>query len=232
MANDQMNIAELRIKKIRVFPPGEINWHNKAYLGLSINNRVFQQIQPLTEILEFLNSHVSNVALLVGDNLHRYNEMIYSGLDEVSAKEIASIKSLRAIDLFFEVLAQFENLKVDVIRTSDYTDDISLLDSIGKFNLIYSSNPPFKKLIDCTVDIFLKRQTSVAIDIDEAKILCKNYILEELAIFEIIARNGYKINIYPGNQLPVIKELVTKKLSGVSEILEEIQAVEIKFRPK
>ena len=103
---------------------------------------------------------------------------------------------------------------------------------MGRFESLYKSNKHFEKIIDYTVNVFLRRQPDIKVSIDKARSLCCQYLFEELVIFEILAEDGYKVNIYPGNQLPIIKAIVTGQLKNVSEPLEGIQAVEIKFRPK
>jgi hypothetical protein len=137
------------------------------------------------------------------------------------------------VELFNEMILRVPNrVAWDFLYTNDLKNRPLFNSKMERFKSIYLVNKQFQELLNHTVNVFLRRQQEIMIGLREAKDLCRLYLLEELVIFEILAEEGYNVNMYPGNQLPIIKAIVTGQLKNVSEPLEGIQAVEIKFRPK
>lgn len=219
-----------KIKKISVYPQGDIHWNNGVYLGMSMSNMVFKNETLLREIIGNVSDNTDSYCLLVGDYLHRYNEQIYSGFDENSAI-LSAKKTGNALVEFFKKIADEFPAKYRIIYSHELVDNDDFDKKYQRFVNLYSSNSDFSELINYTIDVFLRRQKELHVTNEKARELCRSYLLEELVIFEILAEKGLKVNVYPGNQLPIMKKLVTGKLKQVSEILEKIQIVEIKLRP-
>lgn len=219
-----------KIKKIKVYPKEPVQWDNGVYLGMSMNNKMFKSPETIIEMLKKIKEHTDHFSLLIGDYLHRYNEQIFLGYTEEEAIKVSIEKGQILTNLFKETADQLP-IKYHLIYSGDFISRPSFVNKLEKLNQLYISNTHFHELVNHTVNIFLRRQSDIKIPIQKAKELCRSYLFEELIIFEILAEEGLKVNIYPGNQLPLIKELVAGKLSDVSDILEKIQAIEIKFRP-
>jgi len=220
------------LKKVRVYPKENIDWSEKAYLGMSMGNRIFQSPESLIELWQYIASHTSHLTILVGDHLHRYNLQIFEGLSEKSAIDIAEEQGRRLVNIFMNTIGHTSPKEYHFLYTKSLMVHFAFDSKMTKFKMLYDSDPTFAALIEYTVNVFLRRHKEIKVSTEKAKNLCRLYLFEELVIFEILASEGYKVNIYPGNQLPIIKEIVTGKLKNVSEQLESIQAVEVKFRPK
>lgn len=221
------------IKKLKCYPQGHIHWENGAYMSMSINNTVFHNEDTLRTVLETISDNCNSCSIIVGDYLHRYNEELISegNLKDVIKKALD--KGRKLVDLFKKVL---NNSNVNTNYTIHYTKDFlshpQFSEKMDHFQRLHKSNKDFKGLTEYTIEVFLRRQNNRKVSLEKAKELCRLYLFEELVIFEILAEEGYKVNIYPGNQLPIIKAIVTGQLKNVSKPLESIQAIEIKFRPK
>ncbi len=224
------NVMDHKIKKIRVYPKEPIEWNNGVYLGMSMNNKMFKSAETIAEMLKLIGEHTHSFTLLIGDYLHRYNEQIFLGYDEAEAIEKSIEKGVYLTSLFKSVAKNY-SVKYDLRYSSEFKERSDFLIRLEKFKQLYQDNNRFHELINDTVNIFLRRQSDIKISIHKAKELCRSYLFEELIIFEMLAEEGLNVNIYPGNQLPLIKVLVSGKLNNVSEKLENIQAIEIKFRP-
>ncbi len=221
---------EHKIKKIKVYPKEPILWKNGVYLGMSMNNQMFRSVDTVCEMLQLISTYTNQCEILVGDFLHRYNEQIFEGYNEQEAINISQIKGKKLRGFFEEAIIKFP-IKYNFLYTGEFLMRPEFSIKLKRFKNLYNSHTRFHELINYTVNIFLRRQNDIKISLDKAKELCREYLFEELIIFEILAEKGLEVNIYPGNQLPLIKELVAGRLKGVSEILEKIQAIEIKFRP-
>jgi tRNA-dependent cyclodipeptide synthase len=223
---------DYQIKKIRSYPSRQINWTGGLYLGMSMSNTAFQDSQRLKLILNEITSRNKKFTLLVGDFLHRYNEQIFGGLSEKDAIESSLKKGEMLVKLFVEIADEIENVQYSIIHTSKFLQYPSFTEKMNRLRNCYKANNHFRELIEYTIDVFLRRQIEIKTKYEVARELCRNYLFEELAIFEILSEEGFNVNIYPGNQLVIIKAIITGSLKNVSESLERIQAIEIKLRPK
>lgn len=224
---------EFVIKKVNIFPKENRNWENGLYLGMSLNNKIFSNENSLLSLLEYLTSRTNKFSILVGDYLNRYNEQIFSGVTEAEAIEI-SLKKGEALKSLFEDLVRKKKLKIEIkfISSLHFKSHASFQKKFERFIGLYHSSLEFQGLIEHTIDVYLKRQTTIRVDLKEARTMCFQYLLEELVIFELLAEEGFKVNVYPGNQLPIVKAICSGQLKKISRSLEQIQAVEVKFRPK
>lgn len=223
---------EYIIKKVKCYPPGNIDWRSRVYISMSMNNTVFHNEGMLLAALNEIRSHTSEITIIVGDYLHRYNERIFSGCSEQEAIQKSLERGKKLIDIFKKVAVRIEGLEWKLLFTYDFTTDPSFLGKFKYYELLCVRNRHFHRLTEYTIDVFLRRQSDIRVNYKKARELCCFYLIEELVIFELLAERGFVVNIYPGNQLPIIKAIVSGDLENVSEPLEKIQAVEIKFRPK
>ncbi|MDD2987140.1 tRNA-dependent cyclodipeptide synthase [Flavobacterium sp.] len=222
-----------KIKKLNLYPKLDYNWNHHVFLGMSMNNKVFQSPETLVEIINLLALKSEACLILVGDYLHRYNEQIFNGISQEDAIKKCQSKGAELKSIFNKTIKE-NKLKFNYSYrdTESFLSHPNFKSKMQRFEKLYLINTKFKELIEYTVDVFLRRQSEIKIDSIKARELCVKYLLEEMVIFEILAEEGYIINVYPGNQLPIIKSICTGELKEISQELEKIQAVEIKFRPK
>lgn len=223
-----------QIKRFKCYPRGEINWDKGMYISMSMNNTAFQNEDTLTEMLGNISEKCSSCSIIVGDYLHRYNEELINGLNEDQNISTALNKGDILVELFKKVSSNSDiKTHYDFKYTRDFLSHPKFFQKMERFKEVHKKNQHFESLTEHTINIFLRRQKNIIkVSEERARELCRLYLFEELVIFEILAEDGYKVNMYPGNQLPIIKAIVTGQLKDVSVSLESIQAVEIKFRPK
>ncbi len=219
------------IKKIKVYPKEPIEWKEGVYLGMSMNNKVFQSPETLNEILRVITKQVDTYSVLVGDYLHRFNEQIFNGCNEVEAIEKSINKGASLVNLFTEVANDHPKSTYKFIYSSEFNHRPDFNKRVSRLEDLFISNKRFQDWINYATSVFLRRHDEIRISKEDAEKLCKAYLIEELVIFEMLSEDGLRVNLYPGNQLPIIKEIVSGRLPDVSKSLERIQAVEIKFRP-
>lgn len=224
---------ELIFKKIITYPKSSVVWENNTYVSMSMNNKVFFSEKALISFLNFLTEKKTKITIINGDFLHRYNEQIFYNLTEKEAILKSVLKGHELEEKFINIAKKhFPNLQYNFVSSQEFTNHQQFEQKMEKFRKLLSLNSKFKELIEYTIDIFLRRQHNIKVYEERARHLCSLYLLEELVIFEILAEQGYLINIYPGNQLPIIKAICTGELPDISKPLEKIQAIEVKFRPK
>ncbi len=205
------------------------NWSKGAFLGVSIKNSQFRNKNSLVQILNLFKKNVKDGVfnIVIGDYLDRHNEIIFNNYTEEEAIETSLKKGDELIKLIKNELKELDITNYSFIRTQEFYKRDNFLSLFNKYKNIYKLNIPFKKIINETVMHFFERMEFT--DNSDSKFhRCVDYLLEELAIFEMIITDGYFINIYPGKQLKILKEIVKGNIE-VSEELKKYILVELKF---
>jgi tRNA-dependent cyclodipeptide synthase len=204
----------------------------RAYLGISLNNRVTLSHQALVEVLTWMHHRFERFEILVGDHLHRHNLMTEDGIDEEQASSQAKAEAA-------DVLARIQRARLEVgypemlCRSSwSFYTDPAFGQRVNRFEALHRGNAQFRELVDQTTDAFLLRKQAALLDSTYARKRSVAYQLEELAMFEVLAEEGLKINVYPGRQLPTMLALVEGRLHGVSSALEQVTLVELQKVPQ
>lgn len=222
------------IKKVKTYPSplNMIDWSTGAYLGMSMNNNRFLDPISLEETISWIKGKTGFCKILVGDHLHRLNHMFFEGDAEIAAISKAKSKADLILHKFFSVADKIDGIDFQVLRSGSFYQNPIFYQKYNRLQKLYYSNEQLSRLINLTISTYLRRRGNSAKYFRRGFELSRQYLLEELVIFEMLAEDGYTINIYPGSQLPVMKAIVSKKLPGVSPILEEIKLVEIKYKQK
>ncbi len=205
------------------------DWSKGAFLVVSVKNNHFRNKNSLIQILNLFRENVGNgfFKIVIGDYLDRHNEIIFNNYTEKEAIQTSLKKGDELIKLIEDELKELNITNYSFIRTQEFYEKKIFLDLFVKYQKIYELNLPFKTVIDETVIQFFKRMQLID-DSNSRFQRCVNYLLEELAIFEMIVTDGYFINIYPGKQLKILKEIVKGNIE-VSEELKKYILVELKF---
>lgn len=221
------------VKKTVCYPNQPIRWGDNIYISMSINNNVFNSDDTLAEFIKFLSAHSKNITIINGGFLHRYNEQIFFGLSEHASAKVSLEKGSLLQKKFIDTVKKIDvSINYKFIDSLEFNKYPTFHTKFKLFQSFYISESKFRYLLEYTIDVFLRRQPEIKLSATEARKRCLMYLIEELVIFEILAEKGYYVNVYPGNQLPIIKAICMGKLKNISNSLEHIQAVEVKFRPK
>ena len=226
----------LKIKKLIFYPKRRGDapiWQQGAYMPISVNNNRIANQDSLKEILELIFNNCDSFTAVLGGYLHRHNLQMLIGLPEEQAKSKGLEIEESLIQHVSKVASELNKSKnIRFVPSSKFYHYNEFKPRFEELLSIYHVHKGFFRIMEDTVDSFLLRNiTNLSISEIKSRELCKNYLLEEIVIFELLAKEGYKLNIYPGQQLPVIKEIVNGTLKGISTILESISLIEIKFKP-
>jgi tRNA-dependent cyclodipeptide synthase len=228
-AND-MSKEKYIIKRITYVPKKNVDtWSSGAYLSVSINNRHYKDEKSLRQIFKFLSENKLKYDVIIGDYTHRHNQRIFDGDSMEDALKISLKKGEEIIQTLNHVAKSFPNIKLKIRRTAEFYSRQEFSRRIEQFNKLLLHDKKFAESVELTINKFLNRIKRSFLNIYETKTLCKDYILEELVIYELLSSENLKTNIYPGNHLPVLKEIVRGNLPGISKNLEKINLVELKF---
>jgi tRNA-dependent cyclodipeptide synthase len=217
--------------KVNVFPDGAKLRCNseRAFVGISLNNKTMASSNLLGLIFDWTHCNVGKFDLLVGDYLNRYNYQAFDGETEISAvakAKQAGVEARKRLAPLISSPGSYENAAI--ISTATLCEHSAFTSRRAHFMRYYSDNSEFRGIVQEGVDAFLTRRHPQAANVPAIRDYCVAYQLEELVMFEQLARDGYGVFVYPGAQLPIMKRLVSKSFAGASADIEKLILVELR----
>lgn len=217
-----------KIKKIESAPTISVNQlaeYRKCYLGISVNNPFFRE-QHLGLLLKWISNHFDECTIIIGDYLHRINESILHGTTGEEAIASSIIRGDQ-IELMLEVaLSILPQNKFKVYRWKDFLDKYpKALSEKEKLTSIFNSNKIFQDDILQSCSEFIERLVTrgerLYLTKEEAINQSREYLLEEMAVFSVLIEQGYEVQVYPGTQLKILKDLANKKIPDINTNLTQ-----------
>jgi tRNA-dependent cyclodipeptide synthase len=171
--------------------------------------------------------------VVLGDDLCRFNQTIRFGTEPEEALQAAH----RIGDVFIErtadLFAQFDPKKMQFVRWSENLRDDLYLRSKETLDRFFASDAEFKEMVKVDalsfVDRLKKRSKDIAVDDSEAIDLCCEYLLEEIAVFNMLSEKGWRVELYPGSELHVLAEIAKGRFPEVPVGLKNRINVELKI---
>lgn len=214
---------------ITIWPPNGLQFSKsgKAFIGISLNNFVSRSPLLLRELFSWTASRFAAFDVLLGDFLTRHNYEAFSNLQASAAIEKAMQDGKRTSERIAAPMAE-ASPGAQILSARTLYQEPGFRMRLSRFERQYEQNPTFRRLIDQAVNEFLNRRR-----VNHASTTirhhCVAYQLEELVLFELLAEAGYTSLVYAGAHLPVMQGIVSKQLSGVSNALQNLALVEMRF---
>lgn len=217
-----------KIKKIESAPAITVKQlanYRKCYLGISVNNPFFRD-QHLGLLLKWIANHFDECTILIGDYLHRINESILHGITGEEAIASSINRGDQIHEMLEIALSMLPDDKFKVYRWKEFLDsNPKSLTEKTKLTALFNTNKDFQKdiLQSCTefIDRLIARGERLYPTKVEAISQSKEYLIEEMAVFSVLIEQGYKVQVYPGTQLKILKDLANKKLSNIDTNLTQ-----------
>ncbi len=211
----------------------ELFKYENCYLGVSLDNKYIQDPYfPI--ILQWINTHFKKCVVIIGDYLNRHNSYIAQGhLDAATINQNLEAGQTVAQYMQQYLLAQSQ-CEFEIIRWQDFL--ITNNDFVKTKNFYeesYKVNPDFAASLNQTAKKFVTSKNDkglVKIPIAEALNVSIQYLLEEIAVFDLLEAQGFKVKIYPGTILPTLKDIVNKKILNLGSHFKDAVCVEISVR--
>ena len=214
---------------VDIFPDGAQAAKGKAFVGISLNNRLSGTEEALRQIFEWTKERLGPFDLLIGDYLQRHNYQAFRGFSEPVAIEKAMQEGERTMEFLRSLTNRLEFDHVSMISARSFYTKPDFDNRCGRFGQLYAERDDFKSLVREGADSFLARKYPELLHDDSVYGHCIQYQLEELAIFEVLVERGFGAFVYAGGQLPVMKAIVSGALEGVSSALEKLVLVELRL---
>jgi tRNA-dependent cyclodipeptide synthase len=200
---------------------------SRAYLSVSLSNRLTGAEGRLQEVLQWMQRSVSQFDVVIGDYFHRHNIEDLEGRPPSEALEIATEQGKEHAH---RVQLALDHLGLNEVRircVTDISKQSDFVPALREMEAAWHSNAHFAQLIDQGTEAFLRRFAPGRIAVERARFHSRLYQLEELALFTLLANEGYSANVYAGAHLPVMKAFVSGGVDGVAPVLKSVQLVEL-----
>jgi tRNA-dependent cyclodipeptide synthase len=202
----------------------ELNQYKRVYLGISLKNSVFWE-EGFEQILAWAADNFDSCLIVVADYLHRHNERILHGASQEQSIKSALELGKKYVEQLLPKLTNFPAKKFKIVHWQELLAQDAYQKSATLLNEFYLQNTKFKDSIDKSATHFVKRQQEQGIKfaVSEAQAidLSIKYLLEEMAVFDILVAQNWQVEIYPGTQLPVLKEIAKGDFENISKNLQK-----------
>jgi tRNA-dependent cyclodipeptide synthase len=205
---------------------------SRGYLSVSPSNRLTASEARLYEVFQWMQRSVSQFDVVIGDYFHRHNIEDLEGRQPSEALEIATEQGKAHARRVQLVLDQLKLTAVKVRCASAISKRPDFGPALHEMESAWHSNTNFAQLIDQGTEAFLRRFAPERIAIEPARLHSRLYQLEELAVFTLLANEGYSTNVYAGAHLPVMKAIVSGGVDGIALVLKSAQLVELRPGPE
>lgn len=216
-----------KIKIIANFPKlsaQELSQYKQAYLGISLKNSIFWE-EDFEQILAWAAEHFESCLIVVADYLHRHNEQILHATNEAQSIKAALELGQKYVKQLMPKLEKFPNQKFKIIHWQELLEQEAYTNAADLLNKLYLENSKFKHSIDKSATHFILRQQEQGVVLGlsqaEAVELSVKYLLEEMAVFDILVAQNWQVEIYPGTQLPILKEITKGDFENVPKHLRK-----------
>lgn len=204
--------------------PNKLIYSKNCYLGVSINNPFFWG-DHLGLLLQWIDKRFPKCQIVIGDYLHRINEIMSNGRNEESAIKASLSLGDKMYERINGNLERMTNNIFTVHRWQDYINDLDTLDKLHKIFSLFNSNQGFHDGIQQSCKEFIARQIKqgkkLGVSKEKALELSSKYLLEELAVFSTLIEKDYTVQVYPGTQLLILKQLANGEIIEVDTNLKK-----------
>jgi len=213
--------------------PDELFARRRCYMGISLDNPVFRG-RSLQDLVGWALDHFDECLMIVGDMLRRYNEIMLNGLDEQQATAAAEQRGTVFLEELGPLLGRLDTLRLTVLRWRDGLAMDEYATARQAVDRLYAEDAAFRAAVQRDAHAFIRRQKRrnrpLGVDDERALDLSCRYLLEEIAVFDVLSRRGWTVELYPGPELEVLVDVARGRFDGVPAGLKQRINVELRVR--
>jgi tRNA-dependent cyclodipeptide synthase len=195
----------------------------QCFLGVSMSNPFFHG-KHLAKTLKWIDDNFQECLIVIADHLHRFNEYTFSGKNGADAEEDCEQMGNEIHERIKSLTSSLSPNKFTITHWLPLTQSNEFTEDSKIINSYFNNNDKFKQSIRNSCKDFIAKQKSrgyhIFINEDDAIHKSQNYLLEEMAVFSDLIRKGYQVQVYPGTQLAVLKELADNKFPDINSPLK------------
>lgn len=153
------------------------------YIGISVRNKYFTK-ENIKKYLDWaLNNTRDKVAILIADEIQRYNDKVFFNISKDSAKKTAIKQGKKIKKLCAEIISEYPKDIQNKIYLITWKDVINSFYYKENTNIIlneFKNNSKFR----CYLLNYMKTNMNIVNNLDKDKLeYITNYLIEELTVF-------------------------------------------------
>lgn len=196
-------------------------------LGVSVNSPNWQD-EHFASILEFAAASFQTIRIDVTDALYRHSFMAEG---QEPGEALASANALGALWLArHQSIIDASPVKPDVIRWDRWYEHPDYGDVLTGFSQAYGNNPPLRDAIEGDIDGFFRRHGREPSTAERQH--SRDYLIEELAVITLQARELPSLKLYPGDELLCMRAVRNRVIADAPQGLEREQFAKVKFHTR
>ena len=168
-------------------------------------------------------------SLLIGDSLYRITLQIREGLTEEEANE-------KSAQISEKLISDFQNLThektpVSIKRTSNIIECVDFDKAYAEIESLYKVNNSFKDAVDADAQRYISRQRArknLRVTPDEGLDLSISYLKQEIAVYLLLAEQGWLVDLYLGQEIPTLAKIMEGELPVAPEGLKRRVNIELR----
>lgn len=223
-----MNLKRLRYKFVPAAARSEMAGR-RAYIGISLSEESSGQDAISHRLLQWAIANKLETCFVIGDYFFRRNLQDFGSMPPAQALSHATSMGL-AVAQMTRVVATALDLQPPIYLASELCVGSDFYSRVQSLFILLQTNPRFAYLVDSGANRFIARNSESRANVVQATDHSRMYQIEEIAMFEMLARKGWLINAYWGTHLPVMNELVAGELRGICPDLNGLTLVELSAR--
>ena len=187
----------------------------KCFVAVSMNSEFFQKYWGQL-LFRYIDERFEECVVLIADELHRFDLTMLNGSG--TSEALAGARRMGdAMEAGVRtMIPEGGTCTFKMKRWRELSSDPRAGESLTALQGLVASNVNFSSALERTAHEYLKRvQAKGAIfklPLKECLELSRAFILEELACYNVLAEDGYCVDIYPGTYLPVLDDIAQGKI--------------------
>jgi tRNA-dependent cyclodipeptide synthase len=208
-----------------IIPQGYgIQRSDAALFGISVSDHPLS-IDRNKAGIEWTANNIANFACLLGDSLYRMTLRIRHGWSY----------AITAGSDFIDRLTSDMLVVPKIIRTSRVLESKEFPLASSLIASAFNYNFEFRKSVLNDANQYCERQIKnnrLGISLQDAIDISIAYLLEEFAIYHLLAEKNWLVDVYPGPGMSTLSKLITGDVKGVSVALERRKFIELEFKER
>ena len=210
--------AQTTAYKVKVKGGDDWKQHDTCCLDISVGKDYHEGVK-LESTIGWAKERFNHVAIAVNDTLQRFNDMFERGMTEEAATENAQKEGDAWIERNKAILDELPSY--EIFRWNDWTGRSDFPEKFERAQSLYDQNQEFRDNIDEQIQSLWERRSKANPQLKERKseffFMSYMYLMEETAVFSMMAEARNDIHIYPGSFMKIWGNIQDEDLPGLAD---------------
>jgi len=213
--------------RIKICQSPQWKQHNCCRIGISVGNLAFEE-DKLQTLLSWAHGRFSQCLLYIADTLQRHNYVWKFGMSEEEAYQQALESGRQWLSRNKNTLEQYFSS-----QNISYWDRWRISESFQSLHkqvtAICQHNSLIESALDTDIANFLSRRSINSLSKELAYQKCRDFLIEEVVVHTLMARETRAAKLYPAKQLEILKVFRERLIENAPVGLENEDYINFKF---